>query len=1075
MAYFRPQLVSPWLRCTILALAALALFHLSANGVVDAKVQRPKKHTYEPYTYQGCFSLMVANSSVGLFEAPVEHQEKGGGTMIKKDCLKAARNRRRDLGGRLHVFAMQPGSVCISGVRMNGSFQDYLLGNIIESKCKGADRQRIYGITPPLTALPCWDFPGLPNPLYNYTTTTCMQQHQRTNAASGMNNVSHISGCTSGDFVTEVVFYYFDSGDDTVIQGLGFTYNSGDSFVVGSKSGSDSPGGVGHQPSISLMGKVGATTPVDYITAFQVQTRDNNNPSSSQLSGVEVILNSGSSLTWKGDHYNSNKWIPSAVGSGLLCGVEGTWIHNDDVDMIFAIGGVFYDTIVSGELGNVVYPTSGTQPFAGSITTDTDTDCPPPDERAVQLSGSMTTGYDASWSTSTTITNTIAYASQEGCSFKIPVPIGSFSPSGQATKTTSEATGTTHTNSFSMSTTTDETAKTDFYCDVEGQTCTFSLIQAILNNTDLEWTGTMTWIMSNGGSLMFPTSGTLTSSTFTTNCYFYNPKYSTDSSGVIDDKVSVDNICDCQIDCLNDEECIQYRFCELGELIKNCDDEGTEHRRLLLGGTSLLAPHVFLVGLASPGQGDQLREAVGALDGASVINYIPQDHFIVYAQLDQILELQDQLGVTAALLPPTHKIAFDVDTILSAAHELGLSLARTITRHTSNLGGLVTGAAATTRATPTATAFTSGTTVGLGPIPKRLGYFTTGAWDQVAARVATGAWDQVAARVAAGASLEDVLAEEGQGEEGGQEGGALPSPEQAVEKLQRIVKTSGQLQDGSLSVSLLIMLATEGNIHSLAVQKLVTQWKRALAKLVGVMSKAKNKACSVEATAPGVVHIKACPEVSDGSVEATAPGIVLIKACAEHLAAVTTWVSQQPQVVWVEPRLETFQTNIYSSTLIQTGEMPNPKDVDRDGLKLPEYHPFWVVGLNGSGQVVSVVDTGAAMGSCYLNDASIDVLAVTKETSKGSNHWASRFTAVQHRKVANYFAYRSMYDEVGHGTHVAGTILGYPEGISKGQSVENWIDAAGIAPGARLAVFDAFSKDMAQGALDVPSDLGTYL
>mmetsp|Transcript_33715 Transcript_33715/g.74240 ORF Transcript_33715/g.74240 Transcript_33715/m.74240 type:complete len:965 (+) Transcript_33715:233-3127(+) len=112
--------------------------------------------------------------------------------------------------------------------------------------------------------------------------------------------------------------------------------------------------------------------------------------------------------------------------------------------------------------------------------------------------------------------------------------------------------------------------------------------------------------------------------------------------------------------------------------------------------------------------------------------------------------------------------------------------------------------------------------------------------------------------------------------------------------------------------------------------------------------------------------------------------------------------------------------------------------------------PFFDVGLDGTGQVVALSDTGVDRDNCYFGDSS----AVGSTYSTGN------------RKLVLYDDYVNDNDyQYGHGTHVAGSILGNREdGQGLGQ---------GMAPGAKLAFIDIGFDN---GALSLPSDdrlLGT--
>jgi len=116
--------------------------------------------------------------------------------------------------------------------------------------------------------------------------------------------------------------------------------------------------------------------------------------------------------------------------------------------------------------------------------------------------------------------------------------------------------------------------------------------------------------------------------------------------------------------------------------------------------------------------------------------------------------------------------------------------------------------------------------------------------------------------------------------------------------------------------------------------------------------------------------------------------------------------------------------------------------------------PFFDVGLNGEGQVVQVSDTGLDLDNCYFNDAS------------NGNIIKDGRVDLSKRKVVQYVSYGdSRESNIGHGTHVAGTVAGKREG-SKGI-----VD--GLAPGAKLAFFDI--EVSGSPSLSVPSNPSTVL
>mmetsp|Transcript_38662 Transcript_38662/g.42786 ORF Transcript_38662/g.42786 Transcript_38662/m.42786 type:complete len:1176 (-) Transcript_38662:157-3684(-) len=116
--------------------------------------------------------------------------------------------------------------------------------------------------------------------------------------------------------------------------------------------------------------------------------------------------------------------------------------------------------------------------------------------------------------------------------------------------------------------------------------------------------------------------------------------------------------------------------------------------------------------------------------------------------------------------------------------------------------------------------------------------------------------------------------------------------------------------------------------------------------------------------------------------------------------------------------------------------------------------PFFDVGLNGEGQVVQVSDTGIDLDNCYFNDASNGNIAKDGRID------------LSKRKVVQYVPFGdSRESNIGHGTHVSGSVAGKREGAN------GIVD--GIAPAAKLAFFDI--EVSGRPSLSVPSNPSTVL
>ncbi|MBN1880369.1 S8 family serine peptidase [bacterium] len=119
--------------------------------------------------------------------------------------------------------------------------------------------------------------------------------------------------------------------------------------------------------------------------------------------------------------------------------------------------------------------------------------------------------------------------------------------------------------------------------------------------------------------------------------------------------------------------------------------------------------------------------------------------------------------------------------------------------------------------------------------------------------------------------------------------------------------------------------------------------------------------------------------------------------------------------------------------------------------------PVWDHGVTGTGQIIGIMDSGVDPDHCFFYDS------VQGNPTSTVNH--------NQRKIVAYREYGGeAWDgcDMGHGTHVAGTALGYPD---DGSSNLNY---RGMAPGAKLTVGDIGQDDWLScffGAVSPPSSL----
>lgn len=152
-----------------------------------------------------------------------------------------------------------------------------------------------------------------------------------------------------------------------------------------------------------------------------------------------------------------------------------------------------------------------------------------------------------------------------------------------------------------------------------------------------------------------------------------------------------------------------------------------------------------------------------------------------------------------------------------------------------------------------------------------------------------------------------------------------------------------------------------------------------------------------------------------------------------------------PGILWIEPVLDTRARNGQSSELLQSGSF--------------NAHPFWNVGLNGTGVVLGVADSGIdADHACFRN-------ATTENSShaeSGALYPAVGIFGEEHRKILLLNTTVDGNDTPGHsdyrhGTHVIGTLACHTvDAYRSGEAPSN---GTTLAHGSKLVIQDIVSDE----------------
>lgn len=198
-----------------------------------------------------------------------------------------------------------------------------------------------------------------------------------------------------------------------------------------------------------------------------------------------------------------------------------------------------------------------------------------------------------------------------------------------------------------------------------------------------------------------------------------------------------------------------------------------------------------------------------------------------------------------------------------------------------------------------------------------------------------------------------------------------------------------------------------------------------------------------------------------GESKASGPYRAVIKIDSEDRLREVAWeIAQHPEVRHVQRGLNKNRNNFYA------------KDIAIEGSAgvLPVDATLQNSGITGAGQIIHIGDSGLDMEHCFFSDNEQSPFKKWQSGTPplGEVICTNDFNA---RKVVQYVTFGDDRDsnpaQSGHGTHVSGTLAGYPdESNAMDAEIERF---SGVAPDAKIAFFDLADDEI--NFLNVPSDL----
>ena len=191
------------------------------------------------------------------------------------------------------------------------------------------------------------------------------------------------------------------------------------------------------------------------------------------------------------------------------------------------------------------------------------------------------------------------------------------------------------------------------------------------------------------------------------------------------------------------------------------------------------------------------------------------------------------------------------------------------------------------------------------------------------------------------------------------------------------------------------------------------------------------------------------PQIS--SAKAVSPSGISVWCANSDVLGLVHALAESPYVQWLDQYLDIHKRNYHAAFNQVEGEVQSDMGV------------VWSRGVNGTGEIVHLADSGVDVGHCLFHDTAVGVPYNRVDTS--------------HRKVVAYWSGRTgdKLDAVeGHGTHVAATIAG---SLGAEQATNEVSRYQGIAPGAKLAVTDGEKQTATdgEGSLKFEDDIVTNI